>query len=135
MPIIPVKFKSDKEIEEEVSTNPFEAKVRKHNTLDFENQVVCYYCSNVIMPKCKLGITEYPCAPDCLIVVKEKKIQESCEHYEELSCKKGYYASGIPMSCPDYNGPKPHVEYHGRFVLISYGGIDKVKSNMKIDKK
>ena len=130
---MPVKFKSDKEIEKE--SRGTDVKVRRHNPMDFENEVVCYFCSNVIWPKCKLGVTEHPCALDCEIVVKEKKIDEFCRYYERLDCKKGYYASGMPMHCPDYDGPKPHVAYLGSLVLINYGGKEKVEKNMRANEK
>ncbi|OGI12232.1 hypothetical protein A3K64_02800 [Candidatus Micrarchaeota archaeon RBG_16_36_9] len=133
MPYKHVKLKSDKEIEKEETG--IEIKVRRHNPLDLENEVVCYYCSNVIWPKCNLGVTDHPCALDCEIVVKEKKIDESCRYYERLDCKKGYYATGMPMHCPDYNGPKPHVINLGWAFLINYGGKEKFEKNIRASKK
>lgn len=118
MPHIPIKFKSDKEIEEELKVG---FKVRRHNPLDFENQYVCWVCSNLIQPKCNLGVTPHPCDLDCPIVVFDKKIGDLCEQYEEAKCKKGYYVSGIPMHCPDYDGPKPEVKYFSGFVMINFG--------------
>jgi hypothetical protein len=142
MPHIPVKFKSDKEIENEETGT--EIKVRRHNPFDFENQYICDFCPNMIQPKCNLGVPYskenaflgcYPCVKDCSIVINEKRVGDLCDFYEEAKCKKGYPVSIEPMNCPEYDGPKPHVINLGWAVLINYGGKEKFVKNMRANKK
>lgn len=144
MPHIPVKFKSDKEIEKESRTNIFDVKVRRHNPMDFEHQYNCWECTNYIKPECNLGVPYskenafigcYPCVNDCPIVVNAKRVGDLCDFYEEAKCRKGYPVAGLPMDCSEYNGPKPHVMYLGGAVLISYGSKEKIEKNMRANKK
>ena len=73
MPIIPVEFKSDKEIEEE-SKKPITIKSRGYRPFDFNNHFSCSYCSNIIWPECRMEVTDTPCVSDCPIVVQKNKI-------------------------------------------------------------
>lgn len=115
MPIVPIKFKSDKEIEKELK--PIEVKVRRFSgdPLDFLEKVPCLECSKYIEPECKLGVPYskdnafygcYPCVRDCPIVVHEKKVGDLCDHYVSAKCKDGYYVSLLPTACPGYDGPE-----------------------------
>lgn len=141
MPYTPIKFKSDKEIEKEETTNSFGVKVRRHNPMDFQHWYDCWYCSNIVKPKCKLNIPFskengvigcYPCVRDCQILIKEHVMGDICRFYERATCKEGYPVSEALMDCPAYNGPKPQVDYLGEFVMISYpGNIDSKKTKAK----
>lgn len=112
MPIKTAKFKSDKEIEDELR-NPrlFAGKVRRYDPLDHDNRRDCYLCSNLIRPSCKVGFPNTfglpPCGLQCPIYLYEKTAFEYCDHYEPPKCKEGFPVSATPMSCPKYDGPKP----------------------------
>lgn len=138
MPVVPIKFKSDKEIEDGENFGDF--KRRRHDPLDFEHWYDCYQCSKIIKPKCKLGIPYYeenavfgcyPCVLDCIVLVKEKVVGDLCKHYQVAKCKEGFPVSGIPMNCPVYDGPKPKVEYLNGMVIISPDGKGPFQDKLK----
>ena len=122
MPVVPVDFKSDREIEASSKTT---IKSRSYRSFQVDGLANCFYCSNIVWPTCDFGV-EKPCDPKCYMVVDHKKIHEFCPHYSTSSCKEGYPVSTVEdMPCPKYDGPKINAE------ILFFGEDGKVIGTMK----
>jgi hypothetical protein len=102
MPVKKVKLRSDKDIEDDLKTP---LKVRSYNPMQVDDLAFCYYCSNLVRPKCLMDFKLYS-KDECPIGTLEDVYCEVCGHYEKEICGEGYPVSAEFMGCPKYDGQK-----------------------------